>query len=114
MQWRGLTRAATVVAVLTIPAALFYLHRRVGWSWPASAAGAAGMVVAFRGVVDLVFRRFIPWPSLFGIDDDRLKEEDVVARRRAWHWRWWAVVAGWTVVVTALARQAYLRDTRRV
>jgi ATP-dependent Zn protease len=53
----------------------------------------------FRGLLDLVFRRLIPWPSLFAIDDARLKEEDVVARRRAWHWRWWLGAAVWVVVV---------------
>ena len=46
-------------------------------------------VAAFRGLIDLVLRRFIPWPSLFGTDDSRLKEEDVVNRRRAWFWRFW-------------------------
>ena len=29
----------------------------------------------------------IPWPSLFGTDDKRLREEDIVNRRRAWTWR---------------------------
>jgi hypothetical protein len=35
-------------------------------------------------------RRLIPWPSLFGADEERLREEDVVNRRRAWFWskRW--------------------------
>ena len=46
-------------------------------------------MVAFRGLVDLLFRRMIPWPSLFGTDDKRLREEDVVNRRRAWSWRFW-------------------------
>jgi len=40
-----------------------------------------GLVVASRGVVDLLFRRLIPWPSLFGTDTQRLREEDVMARR---------------------------------
>ena len=30
----------------------------------------------------------IPWPSLFGTDDARLREDDIVNRRRAWTWRW--------------------------
>src|SRR5581483_8390139 len=64
-QLRRLARVATVVAVLTSPAAYFF----------------------FRGVVDLVIRRLIPWPSLFGTEDARLREEDVVNRRRAWTWR---------------------------
>jgi ATP-dependent Zn protease len=107
-QWRSLTRAATVVALLATPAALLYLNRRVGWSWEWSLVGALGMVIGFRALLDLAFRRFIRWPSLFGIDDQRLKEEDVVARRRAWHWRWWLVVAVWAAVLNTVVWAALL------
>src|SRR5262245_28229295 len=40
-----------------------------------------------RGATDLVFRRFIPWPCLFGAADNRMAEEDVLTRRRAWFWK---------------------------
>ena len=36
---------------------------------------------------DLLFRRMIPWPSLFGADSQQLRDEDVMGRRRAWYWR---------------------------
>src|SRR5919197_1150344 len=68
------------------PVAFLCSHRHIGWPWYWSVLAAAGLVVAFRGVVDLGLRRFIPWPSLFGIEDRRLKEQDVVARRRSWFW----------------------------
>src|SRR6266540_3695664 len=32
------------------------------------------------------FRKLIPWPSLFGVEEERVREEDVVNRRRAWFW----------------------------
>jgi ATP-dependent Zn protease len=85
-QWRLLTRATTFVAVLTSPVAFLWFHRHVGWPWYWAVLAAAGLVIAFRGIVDLGLRRFIPWPSLFGIEDARLKEQDVVARRRSWFW----------------------------
>src|SRR5438128_8563085 len=85
-QWRLLTRATTFVAVLTSPAAYLWFHQHVGWPWYWSLLAAAGLVLAFRGLVDLGLRRLIPWPSLFGIEDRQLKEEDVVARRRSWFW----------------------------
>jgi ATP-dependent Zn protease len=96
-QWRSLTRAATVVALLTSPAAFVYFHRHVGWSVGWSLLASLGAVIAFRGLVDLLFRRFIPWPSLFGIDDTRVREEDVVNRRRSWFWARfvrWAIILG--------------------
>jgi cell division protease FtsH len=88
-QWRTLARAATFVAVLTSPAAFVWFHKHQGWSIGWSILATITTVAAFRGLIDLVLRRFIPWPSLFGTDDTRLKEEDVVNRRRAWFWRFW-------------------------
>src|SRR6266511_1263480 len=88
-QWRWLTRAATFVAILTSPAAFVWFHKHQQWGVGWSIVATIVTVAAFRGLVDLVLRRFIPWPSLFGTDDTRLKEEDVVNRRRAWFWRFW-------------------------
>src|SRR5207253_8481407 len=76
-QWRWLTRAATFVAILTSPAAFVWFHKQQGWSIGWSIAATIGTIAAFRGFIDIVLRRFIPWPSLFGTDDMRLKEEDV-------------------------------------
>jgi cell division protease FtsH len=96
-QWRALRRSATVVAVLCAPAAFIWLWQvedvSFGWSIVATALG----VFAFRGLLDLVFRRFIPWPSLFAVDDPRVREEDVLNRRRAWFWRFWFRIALWIV-----------------
>jgi ATP-dependent Zn protease len=85
-QWRALRRSATFVAIISAPAAFLWLWQHtglsLGWALVATAFGA----FAFRGALDLVFRRFIPWPSLFATEDLRLREEDVLNRRRAWFW----------------------------
>jgi ATP-dependent Zn protease len=86
-QLRRLARVATIVALLTSPAAYFWFHHQVGLGVGESLAATAGLVIGFRGFVDLVVRRLIPWPSLFGTEETRLREEDVVNRRRAWTWR---------------------------
>jgi cell division protease FtsH len=85
-QWRRLIRAATAVAVLTSPVAFAWFHMRVGWGVWWSVLATFVLVIAFRGFMDVVMRRFIPWPSLFGTDSPDLREEDVVNRRRAWYW----------------------------
>ncbi|HLX21069.1 MAG TPA: AAA family ATPase [Gaiellaceae bacterium] len=102
---RRLARIATAVAVLTSPAAYFFYrhsdHLSVGWS----IAATVGTVIAFRGFVDLIVRRIIPWPSLFGTEEARLREEDVVNRRRAWTWRFWyrtAITLGILVTIVWL------------
>jgi ATP-dependent Zn protease len=95
-QWRTLARAATFVAVLTSPAAFVWFHKHQGWGIGWSLLATIGTVAAFRGLIDLVLHRFIPWPSLFGTDDKRLRDEDVVNRRRAWFWRFWFRVA-WVI-----------------
>ena len=82
-QWRSLTRVATIVAIFTSPAVFAWLHGEAGWSAWLSLLGTAVAVLMFRGLLEVVFRRFIPWPTLFGANTE-LREEDITARRRAW------------------------------
>jgi cell division protease FtsH len=86
-QWRALRRAATIVAVLCAPAAFIWLWKSqdVTFGWALVATAIA--VFAFRGLLDLIFWRFIPRPSMFALDDDATREEDVLNRRRHWFWR---------------------------
>ena len=98
-QWRRLTRAATAVALLTAPALVVWFNQTQGWAWYWSILAALLVVVCFRGAFDLVFHRFIPRPSLFGLESQQLREEDVVARRRVWFWRFWLKIAVVAVVV---------------
>ena len=92
-QLRKLTRVATAVAVLTSPATYFWFHHEVGFGVGKSILVTFVTVIAFRGLVDLVIRKLIPWPSLFGTEDARLREEDIVNRRRSWTWRFYFRVA---------------------
>jgi ATP-dependent Zn protease len=86
-QLRRLTRVATLIALLTSPAAYMWFRNHEGLSVGWAIAATFGVVIGFRGFVDLIVRRLIPWPSLFGTADPRLREEDIVNRRRAWTWR---------------------------
>src|SRR5918993_1020758 len=86
-QWRTLTRAATIVALLTSPALFVWFSQHNGWAWYWALLTTLGVVIVFRGFADLLFRRLIPWPSLFGADSQQLREEDIMGRRRAWYWR---------------------------
>jgi hypothetical protein len=88
MQWRRLTRAATALAVLTSPAAFIWMHSHLGWGVGWSLLATFFLVVAYRGLVEVAVRRMIPWPSLFATDDEGLRAEDAMNRRRAWTWRW--------------------------
>jgi ATP-dependent Zn protease len=99
--WRSLARAATIVALLTSPVVFIWLRNHEGWATRYALLATILEVAAFRGFVDVLFRRFIPWPSLFGTDDPVLRAEDVVARRRASFWRGiWKVVRFFVVAVT--------------
>src|SRR5947207_4875335 len=66
--WRRLTRAATFVALLTAPALVAFFVREDHWAWWKAVLITGLIVIGFRGFVDLVFRRMIPWPSLFGLE----------------------------------------------
>jgi ATP-dependent Zn protease len=83
--WRRLTRAATIVALLTSPT-LFVALRVSGWSVLASLLGTIVGVMAFRGLIDVIAHRLIPRPSLYGADKEELLD-DATARRRVWFWR---------------------------
>jgi cell division protease FtsH len=107
-QWRLLTRAATLVAVLTSPALFVWFHQREGWSVLQSLGATVLLVVASRGLVDLLFRRMIPWPSLFGADSEQLRDEDVMARRRVWFWRFW-VKAGIAIAIVVFLGTSLVR-----
>jgi ATP-dependent Zn protease len=85
-QWRQLTRAATFVALLTSPAFFVILYQRNGWGFLAALVVTFIAVIMFRGLVDVLARKMIPSPSLYGADQ-RMADEDVVAKRRLWYWR---------------------------
>ena len=87
--WRRLTRSATAVAVITSPAVYVWFTRQNDMAWWKALIATVAVVVVFRGFADLLFRKLIPAPSLFGIESRELREEDVVSRRRAWFWRFW-------------------------
>jgi ATP-dependent Zn protease len=86
-QLRRLARVATAVALLSSPALILWFDRVQDWPLWASILGGLGGAIAFRGLIDIFIRRLIPWPSLFGVQSEREKEEDVTNRRRAWFWR---------------------------
>jgi cell division protease FtsH len=85
-EWRRLTRAATAVALITAPAFFLVLydtnHLSVFWALIVTAIA----VVTFRGLVEVVARKLIPSPSLYGAEQS-MKDDDIVARRRYWWWR---------------------------
>jgi ATP-dependent Zn protease len=85
-EWRRLTRAATFVALLTAPAFFLILFNSNHLGLALSLIISAIAVIMFRGLVEVITRKLIPSPSLYGADAS-LKEQDIVARRRYWFWR---------------------------
>ena len=101
--WRKLNRAATFVALLTSPALIAFFMRQNHWPFWKALLVSLLIVVSFRGLVDLLFRRVIPWPSLFGLESEQHREEDVLARRRAWFWHFWLRIGvAFVVIVTVV------------
>jgi ATP-dependent Zn protease len=85
-EWRRLTRVATAVALLTSPAFFLILYQSDHLGLPLSILITIAAVVLFRGLIEVVVRKMIPWPSLYGAEEG-LKQDDLVARRRYWYWR---------------------------
>ncbi|HSD76540.1 MAG TPA: AAA family ATPase [Solirubrobacteraceae bacterium] len=106
-EWRRLGRAASAVALLTAPAAFVLFHSGYGWPLLWSLLATAGLVVGFRGFIDVLAHRLIPRASLYGAGQE-LVQADIVDRRRVWTWRTrfrWLFWIG--VVVTALTIAVY-------
>jgi ATP-dependent Zn protease len=102
LQWRRLIRTATAVAVLTSPVVFIWFTEQVGVSWGWALFWTFLSVIAFRGLMDIILRKLIPWPSLFGSDEPRAREEDIVNRRRAWYWAKWFRRAAWVLGIITL------------
>ena len=100
-EWRKLGRIATIVALLTAPALYVLLHNSVGWPVIWSIVGALAGLVIFRGLVDVIAHKLVPFPSLFGAQDD-LRQEDVIARRRHWYWKTKFRRGLWLFVILAI------------
>jgi len=86
LEWRRLTRAATAVALLTSPAVFLVLYRADHLGLVGALIVTALAVLLFRGLVEVLTRKLIPSPSLYGADES-LKQDDLIARRRYWYWR---------------------------
>jgi cell division protease FtsH len=85
-EWRRLTRAATIVALLTSPVTFAFFYVQHDWPLLWAIVGTAAFVIAFRGFMDVLAHRLIPRASLYGAGRE-LVEEDIVSRRRVWYWR---------------------------
>ena len=85
-EWKRLSRAATLVAILTAPAffAVLIAENDIAIGWALLITLFA--VAAFRGLIDIVAHRLIPRASLYGADREELLD-DATARRRLWFWR---------------------------
>ena len=104
-EWKRLGRAATATALLTSPILFVALLTAAGWAWYWAALGALGMVVVFRGAVDVLAHKLIPSPTIYGAESE-LRRDDVISRRRLWYWRKKFRRAWWLFVVLALATGA--------
>jgi len=102
---RRLTRVATFVAIISSPSVYYYFHHYQGWAVGKSLVMTLVTCAACRGLCDILIRKVIPWPSLFGSDDRKLREDDIMNRRRAWTWKWFL---RWTIYICGVITIIYM------
>ncbi|MEA2269558.1 MAG: cell division protease FtsH, partial [Solirubrobacteraceae bacterium] len=100
-EWRRLTRAATVVAVLTSPVTFAFFYVQHDWPLFWAIVGTLAFVITFRGFMDVLAHRLIPRASLYGAGRE-LVEEDIVSRRRVWYWRTKLRRLTWLAILAAI------------
>ena len=102
---RRLTRVATFVAIISSPSVYYYFHHYQGWAVGKSLVMTLITCAACRGLCDILIRKVIPWPSLFGSDDRKLREDDIMNRRRAWTWKWFL---RWSLYICSVITVIYM------
>src|SRR3954447_2288864 len=100
-EWRRLSRAATFVAILTLPAIFIVLYVQHDWPLGWSIIVAILAVAAFRGLIDMIAHRMVPRASLYGAGRE-LREDDAVGRRRLWYWKRKYRVLTWLAILIGL------------
>jgi ATP-dependent Zn protease len=89
-QWQQISRLLTLLVALAYPSLFYYLDRLHNWSILHTGIVAFVISVVFRAALDFGLRKFMPPPTLFGVDDPEARKADVVVRRRYWFWKFWA------------------------
>jgi ATP-dependent Zn protease len=103
-QRRSFNLVANLITAFTFPMVfLFYLHQ--GRSATGSLA-LASCVLVLRGFLDLVYRKLVPFASLYGTNSDELRAEDALNRRRI---HFWSKKLRWIVIVLSLITLTWLK-----
>jgi hypothetical protein len=110
--WRRLGRIATFVALLGAPSVFLWAYIAKDWGFLWSLLFTIGAVAVVRGLIDVILRKFVPWPTLYGDDSEKRREADALDRQRWWFWSRKLRFAIWVVVIiTSNALTNNLRNT---
>lgn len=97
--WRRLGRFATFVALLGAPSVFLWAYIAKDWGVLWSVLFTIGAVAVVRGLIDVILRKFVPWPTLYGDDSEKRREADALDRKRAWFWSRKVRFAIWIVII---------------
>ena len=100
--WRRLGRIATFVALLGAPSVFLWAYIAKDWGVLWSVLFTIGAVAVVRGLIDVILRKFVPWPTLYGDDSEKRREADALDRKRWWFWSRKLRFAIWVVVIITI------------
>ena len=100
--WRRLGRIATFVALLGAPSVFLWAYIAKDWGVLWSVLFTIGAVAVARGVIDVILRRLVPWPTLYGDDSEQRREADALDRRRWWFWSRKVRLVIWAAVIITI------------
>ena len=100
--WRRLGRIATFVALLGAPSVFLWAYIAKDWGFLWSVLFTIGAVAVVRGLIDVILRKFVPWPTLYGDDSEKRREADALDRKRWWFWSRKLRFAIWVVVIITI------------
>ena len=100
--WRRLGRFATFVALLGAPSVFLWAYIAKDWGFLWSLLFTIGAVAVVRGLIDVILRKFVPWPTLYGDDSEKRREADALDRKRWWFWSRKVRFAIWAVIIITI------------
>ena len=100
--WRRLGRIATLVALLGAPSVFLWAYIAKDWGVLWSVLFTIGAVAVARGLIDVILRKIVPWPTLYGDDSEQRREADALDRKRAWFWSRKVRFAIWIAVIITI------------
>lgn len=98
---RGLSRLISFLFLPIFLSLFEFFSMTKTWSFEKNAAITITICIVGRALIDYALKFFFPMPTLFGAEDAKAREYDLINKRRLWFWRSWGKFGIWYTVIVS-------------